>query len=165
MTLVLFNPEVFGGLKEVLNLGALSDIDLDLVNLLGVVVSYILNGHATFRAVDEHCGARLTVECHTEIELFINGNLFDNVDTVAGESGVSRLLGDERVAAHLLGHLLHLIRSFHNMHSALVSILFEVSKTAAAAQNLSFDDVLHLLLLTELFCSKEGFLSIKRNVT
>ena len=165
LTLVFFNTEVLGGLEEILNLRAFSDIDLDLVNHLRVAVSDVLNSHATGRAVDEHCSASLTVQCHTEIELFFNGNLFDNVDTVAWESGVSRLLGDECVTTHLLSYLLHLIGGFHNMHSALVSILLEVSKTATAAQNLSFDDVLHLLLLTELFGNKEGFLSIKRYVT
>jgi hypothetical protein len=49
LALVLGNPQVVCRLQEVLNLGALIQVDGDLEDLLGVAVSDVLNGHTASR--------------------------------------------------------------------------------------------------------------------
>lgn len=165
LALVFWDTKVRSSLDQILHFGAVVDIDMNLEDFLWVRVSNVLNGHATSRAVDEHGALGLAIESHAQIELFIDSDLLNDVDAIARESCVTRLLCDQGLSTHLISDLLHFLRSLNNVHTALEVVFLEVTQAAASAEHLCLHDILHLLLHAKLAGNEQSLLAVEGNVT
>jgi hypothetical protein len=88
---------------------------------------HVFNTHTTGLTVDEDRLSSFSVKSDGQVEFPINGKLFNNVDTVTREASISRLLGDQCLAAHFLCYGLYFSWSLDNMHSSFEVILLEVA--------------------------------------
>jgi hypothetical protein len=125
----------------------------------------IFDVHTTCRAVNEDSSTSLSIQCHTQVELFFNKDLFNNVHTITRESSITRLFSYKSLTAHLIGDLLYLLSSLDNVNTTFEVVLLEVAEATTTAENLSFYDILHLLLHSELFSNEESFLSVECNIS
>jgi len=78
--------EVNSCLMESSSIKSFIHINWHLVNEFGSVMSYILNGHATSRAVDESGASCSSIKRDTQVQLLLDSELFHNVDGTALET-------------------------------------------------------------------------------
>ena len=110
---------------------------------------HVLNRHASFSAVYEHCLLRLAVERHAKVKLFFDCNLFNDVDAVAWETSVARLFSNKCISAHFISNFYDLFGCLHDVHSSLEIVLLEVAETTSTSQHLSFHYKLWLFRMAE----------------
>ncbi|CAH1659504.1 hypothetical protein CHELA40_11740 [Chelatococcus asaccharovorans] len=114
-------------------------IDREGMDLLGRLVSDVLDVHAAFRRDDEGNAPRGAVDEGREVELALDIGAvldIDAVDLLAGRSGLDR---DEGVAEHLADEGLDLIDGLGEAHAALLAGLglLELALAAAAGVDLA----------------------------
>jgi hypothetical protein len=111
------------------------------VNFFRGIVCDVFNSHTSLFRVDESSVCSGAVKGKGEVKLTINADLFDNINSAAGEAISTGLFGDEGVSKHVFGNTFHLIRCVNDMNSTLESSFFEMAKTTTASKHLGLNDV------------------------
>ena len=137
---LVWGSEVIGGFVERCLIEAVDGVHGQFENLFWRLLSNLLDGHSTGRAVDEGWAASLAVEGEGEVPLLGDVNLLDQVDALDTESFRATLVGNKALADHLAGNLLGLIRVIDEVDTALEPSFFEVAKSATTAMDLRLDD-------------------------
>ena len=125
---------------QIFFLQSLRGWDLQLENLLWILFCYIFNGHTSSGRVNESWAARFSVKCETQVQFFVDTNLFHKVDSVTWETIGSTLFGDQRVTEHLLGNSLSSGFIVNKVYTALKASLFEMAESTTTSKDLSLDD-------------------------
>ncbi len=100
-------PEAESDLARLIRLQTGGRMNVDRQNLLGCLVSHLLNVHATGGGGDQGDAPTLAIERQRDIYLAIDlGPRFD-VDTLDGQAILARLLGDEARSEHAFGRRAH----------------------------------------------------------
>lgn len=141
LILVVLEVELGSDILEHLVLEPFEGIDVETVNFLGGLCGNVLNGHATLLGVDESGHGGGTIKGEGQVQLTIDADLLDDVDRVAGETVLARLLRHEGLAEHVLSNALNLLGSINNVDTALESGFLEVTETATTSKNLRLDDI------------------------
>jgi hypothetical protein len=104
-------------------------------------VGDVFNGHTSLFRVNEGSVCTGAVEGKGEVKFTIDANLFDNINSAAGEAISSGLFSDKRVSKHAFGNILYLVRCVNDVNSTLESSFFEMAETTAATKHLGLDNV------------------------
>jgi hypothetical protein len=109
-------------------------------DLIGSLFSDVFDVHTSSSGVDESRALSSSVQSARKVELGCNTKLLNNVNSVARESGGSRLLGDKSVSEHFTGNALNLIGSINDVYSSFEARV-ECSESTSSGKYLRFDDV------------------------
>jgi hypothetical protein len=97
----MLKSKILGYILEVSLGQSIFEINMNLENFLGLVMSNIFNCHSSFWAVNEGHTMVLSVMSEGKIHFFLNLNGLSDVDLVAGESSISALESVKVVSTHL----------------------------------------------------------------
>mmetsp|Transcript_11241 Transcript_11241/g.14043 ORF Transcript_11241/g.14043 Transcript_11241/m.14043 type:complete len:264 (+) Transcript_11241:573-1364(+) len=147
-----------GHLLSLRGVDTFNDVHRSLDDGSGVSCSNVLDGGATSLAANHQGTSARSVHKDGKILLVFDGNLLGKQHRVVWLALCSGLLGNKRLAQHLVCHFLDLAL-WHNVHASLKVVLLEVAQAASAGQDLRlhYDFISrHLVGLGHGFICREG---------
>ena len=139
--LLAFQAQAEGDLPRMVAAQTGQRIDIDTQDLFGRPRRDLLDLHAAFGGGHHRHLAGLAIDQHAEVELARDVAAFLDIDALDLLAGLSRLLGHQDGAQHLLGVVVDLLDGLDDTHPALAGLVIpEPAGTAATGMDLGLHD-------------------------